>query len=103
MESLLPQQHVRDESVGLGALQQTAELLLGQLGIDVEQRDGVKGRVPEPLKRVRGGRRAHEVVAAPVPVRDAGLAVVRQDAARFGGDLLGVRRDVTVSHLRMRS
>src|SRR5262249_34231340 len=52
MKFLLPQQHVRDEAVRLGALEQASNLLLGQLGIDTQQRDRVKARIPQPLKRV---------------------------------------------------
>ena len=90
--ALLPQQHVRDVTVGLRALHQAAQLLLRELRIDVEQRDRVEGAVPEPLEGVMRRRWAHEVELLSVPLRDPTAPVPREDAACFGGDAASLFR-----------
>ena len=85
----VPQEHVPDVPIGLRSLHEAAQLLLREIGVDLQQRDRVEGAVPEPLKWVVRRRRAHEVVVHAVPFRGAGAPVGRQDATRFGGDAAG--------------
>ena len=87
VRALLPQDHVWDETVGLSTLHQATNLLLRELGIDVEQCDRVERAVPEPLERVGRGRGADEVITTPSPRRDATLPVAFEDAAGFGDDV----------------
>ena len=90
VRGLLPQQHVRHESVGPGPLDEAAELLLRELDVDVQQRDGMEGAVPEPLERVMGRRGADEVVALAVPFGDAALAIGGEDASGLGRHAVGI-------------
>jgi len=65
----------------LDALHQAADLLFGQLGIDVQQAHRVERAVPLPLEGINVGRRAHEVVLLVVPIRRAGEAVGLEHSA----------------------
>ena len=57
---------------------------------DVDEGDGVKGAIPEPLKGVGRARWADEVVGLAIPAGDPGLAILRQHPAGIGGDRAGV-------------
>src|SRR5207249_11292182 len=90
VRALLPEKHVGDESIRLGALHQAADLLLRERWIDLHKGDRVERTVPEPLKGIARRRRTHKVVAAAAPGRDPALAIAREYAARVGGDTLPV-------------
>src|SRR5207237_236759 len=92
VSALLPQDHVRDETVGLSALHEATDLLLCELGVDVEQGDRVERAIPEPLKRIRPRRWADEVITTASPVRDTALPVAVEDPASLGDDAAVVRR-----------
>jgi len=47
VRAFLPQDHVRDETVGLSTLNQAANLLLGEFGVNVEQGYCVEAHIPE--------------------------------------------------------
>ncbi len=91
VRALFPEEHVRDEAIRPRALHQAADLLFGELRIDVQQRDRVERAVPEPLERISRRRWAHEVVPLSRPRRDPALPVALEYSTRIGGDFVPIR------------
>jgi hypothetical protein len=68
-----------DKTIGLRRLKQAQNFLLREFNIDVRERDGVKARVPEPLKGVRHVRWTDKTELAIFPLGLTGVPVVVQD------------------------